>query len=221
MSSITTLFLDLDDTLYPNSSGIWQMIRKRIQLFLLEKLNITPDEAAALRIEYLEKYGTTLNGLVRHHQIEAEEYLSFVHDVPVEEQLPPNPALQEMLSDIHLKRVIFTNSSSEHAERVIQRLGIHEQIDQVIDIRALEFVNKPEPGAYQRALALAGEPESTNAMLVDDRIENIRTAASLGMKTVFVGEILNDPAVDFQIIQITDLLSAVPELASDGTDLMA
>jgi putative hydrolase of the HAD superfamily len=212
MSRYRVLFLDLDDTLYPSTSGLWDAIGERINLYLRDRLGLDAEKVGVVRDRYLEKYGTTLNGLIAEHHIDPYDYLDFVHDVPLDEILLPDPALSAMLEGLDQKRVIFTNSYVPHVERVLRRLGVEAQIDQVIDIVALDFVNKPLPEAYRRALALSHEVDPTACVIVDDRVLNLEPAASLGMEVVLVDE--KGVAADGlpRISRITQLVDALPEL---------
>jgi putative hydrolase of the HAD superfamily len=212
MPNFRILFLDLDDTLYPSDCGLWQAIGDRIIDFMTDRLNISAGRANELRQEYFRAYGTTLNGLLIHHHVDPLDYLNFVHDVPLDVFIQPNPELHEMLTNISAKRVIFTNASRDHAERVLGRLGIEEQIDQIIDIITLDYHNKPKTIAYTRALSLAGEEDPTACLLVDDRSRNLIPGGAMGMTTVLVGEEETDPRIDFHINLITQLILTVPGL---------
>jgi putative hydrolase of the HAD superfamily len=208
----TTLFLDLDDTLYPRTSGLWEAVGGRIQSYIEMKLNISTEDASHLRAQYLVQFGTTLNGLMRNHQIDPMEYLEYVHDVQVENLIPPDPELQTMLASITIPRIIFTNAYLDYAMRVLKQLGVSDLIDQIIDILTLDFSNKPDPDAYHRALALAGNPTSATCLLVDDRYPNLSAAAEFGMTTVLVGDGVVEGKVDYTIEHIHDLTNAVPSL---------
>ena len=215
MSTYRILFLDLDDTLYPSTCGLWGVIGDRIIAFMIDRLNISAKRANELRTEYFQTYGTTLSGLRIHNNIDPLDYLNFVHDVPIDTFLQPNPELRDMLTNVILKRVIFTNASRDHANRVINRLGIEKQIDQVIDIISLDYHNKPEPSAYSRALSLTGENDPSACVLVDDRSRNLIPGGAIGMATVLVGKDDPDPSIDFQIDIITQLTRVVPGLGHD------
>ncbi|HLC05709.1 MAG TPA: pyrimidine 5'-nucleotidase [Anaerolineales bacterium] len=212
MGPYRVLFLDLDDTMYPSTSGLWEAVGERINLYLLERLGLDPATVVEVRDRYLEKYGTTLNGLIAEHQIDPYDYLVFVHDVPLEQMLQPDPALAEMLGRLGQKRVIFTNSYLPHVERVLRRLGVEAGIDQVIDIVTLDFVNKPKEQAYQRALELSGEMEPAACVIVDDRSVNLGPAVAMGMRPVLVDE--RGRASDGlpKISRITQLVELLPEL---------
>ncbi len=212
MTEAGTIFLDLDDTLYPKNNGVWQAISDRIHEFLVERLDLPHEEAATLRTRYLKRYGTTLQGLLIEFQIDPLDYLEFVHDVPIESLISPDPALRRMLEQLEGQRIVFTNASRRHALRVLRRLGIEPAIDQIIDILALDFANKPQPEAYLRAMALAGAKGPETCVMVDDRAENLLPAQALGMTTVLVAP--NGPKLgaDYIVDRITDLLHAVPGL---------
>ncbi|OGO34590.1 MAG: pyrimidine 5'-nucleotidase, partial [Chloroflexi bacterium RBG_16_57_11] len=143
--SFTTLFFDLDDTLYASSSGLWGLIRDRMGQYMVEVLGLPEDQVPALRRSYFETYGTTLRGLQIHHHVDPDDYLSYVHDLPLEQYIRPNPALRALLLSLPQQRWVFTNSDADHARRVMTILDVQDCFDGIIDIRALEYVCKPEP----------------------------------------------------------------------------
>lgn len=218
MSPFRTVFLDLDDTLYPNTSGVWEAIGERINLYMHEKVGIPVGRVAALRDQYFRAYGTTLNGLMLHHHVDPGDYLGYVHQVPIEEMIQPDPELQHTLRSLPQRKVVFTNASSEHAERVIRALGLEGAIDQVVDILALQMVNKPRPESFLKAMALSGETEAAACVTVDDAVRNLMTASSLGMTTVLVGRNDGCEAVDFCVARAAELIQAVPALLQSGPD---
>jgi putative hydrolase of the HAD superfamily len=212
--AFTTIFFDLDDTLYPSSNGLWDAIGERIHAYMVERVGVAPAEADRLRGEYLQRYGTTLNGLIAEHQIDALDYLDYVHDVPLDEHLRPDAALREMLARLPQRRVIFTNSSRDHVRRVLSRLGVADEIDDIVDILRLELVNKPRPEAYERAMSAVGESQPGRCVIVDDLVTNLGPARALGMTTVLVGTPAESEAVDRRIARASDLIRALPELVA-------
>jgi putative hydrolase of the HAD superfamily len=210
------VFFDLDDTLYPPSCGVWPAIGERIQAFLMDRLGVTYDEAMEIRRGYFEHYGTTLNGLWHHHSVDPSDYLEFVHDIPLEEMLHPDPDLRSMLQELPQKRIVFTNASREHAMRVLACLGVSSEIDAIVDLFALEMANKPETAAYERALELAGESDPGLCVLADDMPRNLFPAKVMGMTTVLVSPRQQDGVADLQIERITDLARALPGLVAHG-----
>lgn len=181
----TYTVFDLDDTLYPQEAGLMQAIGQRISAWLQQNLHLSAEEALALRHFYVQRYGTTLGGLIAERDVDADGYLSFVHDVPVEQYLQPDPALARMLAAIPLRKAVFTNATSEHAWRVLRALGIPRCFEQVVGIRELGLCNKPRPEAYQRLLTLL-DTRGPACILVDDRAVNLQPAKMMGMTTVLL-----------------------------------
>ncbi len=213
MRNYSTLFLDLDETLYPHSNGLWEKIGDRITRFMVTRLDMNEENAQDLRARYLSEYGTTLNGLRANHGVDPDDYLEYVHDVPIHEHIEPAPHLRQMLASIRIKKIIFTNSQGSHVKRVLNALDVSDQIDDIIDIYALNFTNKPRPEAYAQALKIADSPDPKTCILADDRFVNLMPAAELGMTTVLVGANEGDAIITHHIEEITDLVEYIPELA--------
>ena len=150
--SITTLFLDLDDTIYPASSGVWNLIGSRINQYMIEKLHFSPEGIIELRENLFRTYGTTMRGLMYEYQIDELDYLAYVHDIPLQTCLKPDPALHQVLKELPYKKVVFTNSDINHARRVLKVVGIEDQIDQIIDILMIKPFCKPQRDAFEKAL---------------------------------------------------------------------
>lgn len=213
-----TLLIDLDDTLYPRDSGIWEAIRERINAFIIGRLSVSPPEAHELRADYLRRYGATLNGLIAHHDVEPLDYLRYVHDIPVERLLSPDPDLRAMLINLSQEMVIFTNSYAGHAHRVLDRLGIRDLFPVIVDIIALEFQNKPALQAYQKVLSLCGDIDPHETVLIDDRVRNLAPGAELGMSTVLVGDEDQHDSFkpDYTIQSIRQLSEVIDDLTGES-----
>ena len=171
-----SLYFDLDDTLYPASSGLWAAIRERMNAYMQRLMDLPIPEIVSLRQSYLEKYGTTLRGLQAHYIVNADEYLAFVHDLPLEQFIHPDPSLRTLLLSLPQRRWIFTNADNNHANRVLNILGITDCFDGIIDIRAIEFACKPDKIAYQRALAITGDDDPAQCVIFDDALRNLSPA---------------------------------------------
>lgn len=182
---IRTILFDLDDTLYPRQSGVMERIRALILGFIETRLDLPPDEADALRRRYFDIYGTTLRGLQINHQIDADEYLHYVHNIPLHEYLEPNPTLDGVLASIRQDKVVFTNASREHAERVLDLLGIRGRFSRIVDVRDMDFEGKPHPSAYRRICDLL-DVQPAECALVEDNVRNLQPAKTLGIVTVLV-----------------------------------
>lgn len=180
------LLFDLDETLYPRCTGLMEEIGRRIVLYLNERMGFSPQEAARLRKHFFIQYGTTLRGLQVEHHVDTDDYLRFVHDVPLEAYITPNPALGAALGRIPLTKVIFTNADERHARRVLARLGLAEHFPIILDIRATHFYNKPDPRAYEQVLG-ALQATGPECIMVEDSVRNLRPAKEqFGMTTILV-----------------------------------
>jgi putative hydrolase of the HAD superfamily len=221
---ITTIFIDLDGTLYPEKSGLWQAIKNRIDLYLQEKMGFPHAEALAIRQRYLDRYGTTLRGLQAEYQVDSQDYLDFVHDLPLENFISPDPALSRLLHEFEQPLWVFTNSDRKHADRVLRILGIENTFQGIIDINRLSFLCKPDPAAYQRALEIVGSLSASEALLVDDSWVNILAASRIGFQTVLVADEPPPEAsspVIATIHQLPQVFARLPDLevvkqAADG-----
>ena len=212
MAAERALFLDLDDTLYPRDNGVWHAISRRIQEYMVQRLKFTPEDADQIRATYLSQFGTTLNGLRAHYDVDPFDYLTFVHDVPLETILQPDSNLQQVLAGISMRKIIFTNASQQHAQRVLTLLGITHQIEQIIDIVSLDFINKPDPAAYHRALELSGDPSPRDCVMVDDRANNLVPAGELGFTTILVGSAADSQGLDYCLGSIYELPKIIEQL---------
>ncbi len=214
------LVCDLDDTLYPTSTGVMPAVGRLINRYMIERVGIAPDDAKVLRRLYFNRYGTTMRGLIVNYGIDPDDYLAFVHDLPLEEYLHPNPALDAMLAGIPLRKAVFTNASREHAGRVLGLLGVGRHFERIIDVRDFGYHSKPNPEAYQRILDIL-DARPSECIMVEDAARNLAPAKALGMAVVLVdsGAPLLDCAsgeVDFCIPDILGLKEAIrPWLAAD------
>lgn len=188
---ITCLFFDLDDTLYPRDSGIWTLIRKRIDFYMVEKLNFTTEEVPELRNRLWSQYGTTLHGLQVEYDVDMKDYVTFVHNIPIDATLNPDPVLEKSLATLPQRKFIYTNSDISHAQRITKRLGIFHLFEGIIDIYAMAPYCKPQPESFDIALAACGEPPE-RCLLVDDSPRNLEAAQALGMTTVSIGEQIHE-----------------------------
>ena len=207
------VLFDLDETLYSPETGVMDHFRARVLTYLCTRMMLPRAEADALRRKYLQEYGTTLRGLQINHQVDPEEYLRYVHDIPLERYLRANPQLDAVLAGIPLARVIFTNASREHAEGVLALLAIRRHFARIVDIRDVEFESKPHPGAYRRICDLLGV-QPRDCLIVEDSVRNLRPAKALGMSTVLVqdGEREPNESVDVTIRRIEQVGDALARL---------
>jgi len=211
------LIFDLDETLYPRTSGLMREIGVRINRYLTENLQLPQEQANELRKRYYQQHGTALRGLVvERPDVDPEDYLRFVHDIPLSNYLSPDPALARMLRAIPLTKVIFTNATVEHAQNVLNILGIADQFADIVDVRRVEYVSKPNAGAYERLLKILGT-DGSECILIEDSARNLLPGKALGMTTILVDS--DDCAeVDYCVHDILGVKSVIDALLAAPND---
>jgi putative hydrolase of the HAD superfamily len=175
---------DLDNTLYPASIDLFGQIDLKMRAYIAEFLGLDLDSAYALQKQYFREYGTSMRGLMDVHGMDPAPFLAHVHDINVS-VLEEQPLLGEALAALPGRKFVFTNAAVEHAERVLQRLGIDHHFHGVFDIVAANYRPKPEPLIYRELIdrhAIA----PCRAVMVEDMARNLAPAAALGMTTVWV-----------------------------------
>jgi pyrimidine 5'-nucleotidase len=183
----TTLFFDLDDTLYPASTGLWPAIKDRMTLYMIERLGLPEDDVPFLREQYFKMYGTTLRGLQERHNVDKDDFLSFVHDLPLKEYLAPNPVLREVIASLPTRNLIFTNADVSHARRVLAMLELDDLFEAVVDVNAVAPYCKPMPESFAIAMDLADEPDPRRCVMIDDLPRTTRAALNVGMASLLYG----------------------------------
>ena len=183
----TTLFFDLDDTLYPSSAGLWQAIRERMNIYMRERLGLPEKDVPVLREQYFKMYGTTLRGLQERHNVDKEDFLAFVHDLPLKDYLTPNPTLRTVIASLPTRNLIFTNADVPHAQRVLAALELDDLFETVVDINAVAPYCKPMPESFAIAMELANEPDPRKCVMIDDLPRTTRAALNVGMASLLYG----------------------------------
>jgi len=184
LDHIETWVFDLDNTLYPADCRLWEQVDRRINEMSARVLGLPLDQARLVQKEYLRKYGTTLRGLMVEHNVDIEAYLAYVHDIdlaPVES----NPRLDRTLAALPGRKLVFTNGTVAHAARILGKLGVAERFEDVFDVRAADYLPKPDPTVYAKLVARhAIAPRG--AILFEDIARNLKPAYELGMTTAWV-----------------------------------
>lgn len=208
--SFEAMFFDLDDTLYPSTSGVWNAIGERMDRYMVEELGFPCDSVRDLRNSLFREYGTTLRGLKAVYDIDEMAFLDYVHDIPLSRYIMRDEALIDTLNCYTDRKLIFTNANRSHSQRVLSTLGVGEVFEQIIDIMDISPYCKPFPEAYQRALDLSGVKDVNQCVVIDDSVRNLETASRLGFFTIQVGTDARSPYADACIMTIADLPDVIP-----------
>ncbi len=212
------MFFDLDDTLYPSTSGVWEAIGVRMDKYMSEVLGFDAEQVPVLRANLFRQYGTTLRGLKMEYNIDEMAFLDYVHDIPLEQYLRPDKDLVNTLNLYSDRKIIFTNACQDHARRVISILGMDGVFEQIIDIIQIFPSCKPLPEAYQKAFEIAGIQNPGNCVFIDDSPRNLDAVSRFGTFTIQVGTHARSAAADAAVLSLHDLPSVIPVDANIGIE---
>ena len=165
---------DLDNTLYSGKTKVFEQVDKKMSMYISEKLNVSIEKAKKIQKNYFYKYNTTLNGMIKNHKIDANEFLNFVHDIDID-FLKKDVELSEELKKLIGKKIIFTNGPRKHAMNVTQKIGISQYFHDIFDIVDSEFVPKPLIQPYKK-LVKKHKIDPKLCVLVEDIARNLKPA---------------------------------------------
>lgn len=184
LQAAETWIFDLDNTLYPASCRLFDQVERNMTRFIQNLLSCGRDEAYSVQKVYFRDHGTTMAGLMYHHDVAPQDFLKFVHTIDLSD-VPVSAQMDKALTALPGRKIIFTNGSTDHANNITEHLGIRHHFDAVFDIVAADYVPKPAWRAYNRMMNLHGIDPRTSVM-VEDMAVNLRPAADMGMTTVWV-----------------------------------
>jgi putative hydrolase of the HAD superfamily len=202
-SHVRTWVFDLDNTLYPPSARLFDLIDRRMTAYIVTHLGVDAATADRLRADYWRRYGTTLAGLMAEHGLDPDPYLVDVHDIPLD-RLSPDPDLAARIRDLPGRRIVYTNGSAPYAERVLAARGLSGLFDAVYGVEHAGYRPKPEAAAFATVFARDGLTPTRAAMFEDDT-RNLAVPHALGLRTVHVAP---DPEPADHIHHHTDDLAA-------------
>ena len=184
LTNIKYWLFDLDNTLYAGTTKVFDQVDKKMSKFISEKLNLSIEEAKKIQKDYFHEYNTTLNGMIKNHEIDANEFLEFVHDVNLD-FLKKDKFLENEIMKLNGKKIIFTNGSRAHAENVTKKIGIDKLFDGIFDIVDSNFIPKPSKESYEKIIENY-KIEPQYCIFFEDIARNLKPAHELGMKTVWI-----------------------------------
>ena len=181
---VETWIFDLDNTLYPHHVNLWEQVDGRIRDYIADFLKVDRQEAFRLQKDYYRRYGTSMRGLMTEHGMKPDGFLEFVHEVD-HSPLEPNPALGTAIKKLSGRKLILTNGTRSHAEKVLARLGLVGHFDGVFDILDAELEPKPSAQTYDRFLN-RHNIDARQAAMFEDLARNLAVPHARGMTTVLV-----------------------------------
>jgi len=211
LGDIDAWLFDLDDTLYPEETGIMDLIRARITAFVMRITGLDEDEARQVQRGWFEVHGASLPGLLKEHDVSVEDFLIDIHDVPLD-AVKPDALLRAALTRLPGRRFVFTNGSSGHAGRVLEKLGIADLFEGVFHIESGGLIPKPDPRTFQAVIDQFGL-DPRRAAFFEDTERNLKPAADLGMTTILIGDhalASRAPFVHHRAERLTPFLESIP-----------
>jgi putative hydrolase of the HAD superfamily len=184
LGDIETWIFDLDNTLYPASCRLFDQIHSRMTRFIADRLKLTSEAALIVQKTYFREHGTTLRGLMTVDRIDPDDFLAFVHEVDLS-CVPRDPILVAALAALPGRKIVHTNGSRRHAERLLDHLGIAASFCGIVDIAAADYRPKPALAGYYTLLRQHRVTPAT-ALMAEDMAKNLVPAAALGMTTAWV-----------------------------------
>src|ERR1700736_3579746 len=184
LGEIETWIFDLDNTLYPASCRLFDQIHTKMTQFIADRLDLSPAAALLLQKAYFREHGTTLRGLMTVDRIDPDDFLAYVHEIDLS-CVPPDPVLVAALAALPGRKIVHTNGSERHAQRLLDHLGIAGSFCGIVDIATAGYEPKPGLAGYHELLR-RHEVTPATALMIEDMAKNLVPAAALGMTTAWV-----------------------------------
>jgi putative hydrolase of the HAD superfamily len=206
---------DLDNTLHDAQARIFPSMHEQINAYLKRHFGLDDAGADAMRQDFWRRYGTTLNGLMRHHGTHPRDFLSETHVFPeLTDMVAGHNALEHALERLGGRKLVFSNAPRHYVEGVLRALGVARHFDAVYTIEDTRYRGKPSLRGFH-VLLRKHDLDPHRCAFVDDVLENLRTAHRLGMSTVWVSrEKRRVPFVDLRVSSVTELPRLVFRYAS-------
>lgn len=180
---------DLDNTLHDASRGIFKSINVAMQQAVAQMVGCDLETADQLRIRYWKKYGATVIGMVRHHAVDPNEFLSLSHDFDVRPLVHAEAGLTRKLACLPGRKILLTNAPTAYARQVLDVLGLLPQFEALwsIDHMRLQGHIRPKPSlALMKQVLARLDMPADQVVLVEDTLRNLKSAHQLGMRTVHI-----------------------------------
>ncbi len=182
-------FFDLDDTLHDASHAIFSVLNRRMTDYVQQHLAVDEGEADRLRQTYWRRYGATLLGLMRHHEVDPHHFLRQTHDFDIAALLRAERGLTQLFRRLPGRKVLLTNAPDAYAATVLRALSLDRHLARRYTIESMQVHGsfRPKPSTLMLRHMLARERCGRGqAVLVEDSRANLKAARSLGFRTVLI-----------------------------------
>ena len=182
-------FVDLDDTLHDAANGTLKNIDSAMTEAIQNILGVDKKKADFLRKKYWVKYGATVVGLNKLHNISVSDFLNISHSQKILADLNlPSVSFSSKIKRIKGTKWLVTNSPEKYAMSILNHLRLQKCFRKVISVEKMKGPGglKPKPLIFQwrRLIRLAGV-HPTEVTVIDDCLRNLQTAKLLGCRTIW------------------------------------
>ena len=197
---------DLDNTLHDAATRIFPSMHEQINDYLKRHFGVDDAGANAMRQGFWQRYGTTMNGLMRHHGTNPRQFLAETHVFPeLASMVVGERALRHALGRLGGRKLVFSNAPRHYVDQVLRALGVERFFDAVYTIEDAGFQGKPALNGFH-VLLRNHDLDPHRCAFIDDVLENLRAAKRLGMSTVWVSpQRRRVPYVDVVVSSVTQL----------------
>jgi putative hydrolase of the HAD superfamily len=197
---------DLDNTLHDAAVHIFPSMHVQIQDFLKRNFSLDDEGASRMRRDFWQRYGTTMNGLMRHHGTDPRRFLAETHVFPeLGDMVVHENALRHALARLGGRKLMFSNAPRHYVKEVLRALRVSRFFDAVYTIEDARYRGKPAPHGFH-VLLRNHDLDPHRCAFIDDSLDNLRTAHRLGMSTVWVSPLRRKVSfVDIRVASVTEL----------------
>ena len=197
---------DLDNTLHDATPHIFPHINRAMATYIRHHLGVDDDEATRLRLDYWQRYGATLLGLMRHHGTDPQHFLRHTHDFPdLKQMLVFERGLNAMLRRLPGRKILFSNAPLAYSQAVLELVGVRHRFAALYSVERIRFQPKPSAAGF-RHLLRSERLAPQRCIMVEDSLANLKTAKHLGMKTVWISDSTRQPPwLDLRLRSVLEL----------------
>ncbi len=185
---------DLDNTLHDASHAIFPAINQNMNALITRVLSSQslpshPEAVNEVRVRYWQRYGATLLGMIRHHGVRADDFLRDAHQFDdLAGMIRPARGIARLMRRLPGRKILLTNAPREYSRFVLRHLGLRRHFAEHVPIESMRVHGhfRPKPSRLMlRRLLRRQKLAASRCVLVEDTLENLKSARSLGLRTVW------------------------------------
>ncbi|BDB22828.1 pyrimidine 5'-nucleotidase [Cupriavidus sp. P-10] len=189
-SGRTVWLFDLDNTLHDASHAIFPAINRLMTAYVARVLGCDDATASRVRVDYWQRYGATLLGMIRHHGVDPADFLRAAHEFPaLAEMVRVQRGLAAHLRRLPGRKILVTNAPQDYARAVLDIAGIGHCFERVVAIEQMWVHGhlRPKPDRRMlRRLLVQARVAPHRAVLVEDTVSHLKRYAGTGIRTAWV-----------------------------------